>query len=76
MKDTIIKIENISKVYNLYKDPLDRLKEALHPFRRKYHQKYFALNDVTFNVKKGETVGIIGRNGCGKSTLLKIITVF
>jgi lipopolysaccharide transport system ATP-binding protein len=74
MKKSIIKIENISKVYNLYKDPLDRLKEALHPFRKKYHQKYFALKDVTFDVKKGETVGIVGRNGCGKSTLLKIIT--
>lgn len=69
-----ISVENISKVYRLYEQPVDRLKESLHPFRRKYHRDFHALDSVSFEVKKGETVGIIGQNGSGKSTLLKIIT--
>ena len=72
--DIAIKIENLTKVYQLYNKPQDRLKEALHPFRKSYHHDFYALNDVSFEVKKGETVGIIGKNGAGKSTLLKIIT--
>ena len=69
-----IKVKNLTKVYKLYEKPIDRLKESLNPFRRKYHREFYALKDVSFEVKKGETVGIIGRNGSGKSTLLKIIT--
>jgi len=72
--DIAIKVENLTKVYPLYKKPQDRLKEALHPFRKSYHHDFYALNDVSFEVKRGETVGIIGKNGAGKSTLLKIIT--
>lgn len=72
--DITIKVENLSKIYKLYNSPLDRLKEALSPIRRKYHHDFHALHDVSFEVKKGETVGIIGKNGSGKSTLLKIIT--
>lgn len=75
MPDTIaIKVENLTKVYKLYNSPIDRLKESLHPFRRKYHHDFYALHDVSFDVKKGESVGIIGKNGSGKSTLLKILT--
>lgn len=73
-KKTAIKVENLVKTYNLYNRPTDRLKESLHPFKKKYHTKFHALKDISFEVNKGETLGIIGKNGSGKSTLLKIIT--
>ena len=69
-----IEIKNISKIYPLYSNKRDKLKEALLPGNHKYHRDFHALNDVSFNVKRGECVGIIGLNGSGKSTLLKIIT--
>ena len=69
-----ITINHLTKVYKLYDRPVDRLKESLHPLKKKYHKDFYALNDVSFEIKKGETVGIIGKNGAGKSTLLKIIT--
>ena len=72
--ETAIDIHNISKVYKLYDKPSDRLKEALALSRKKIYTEHYALNDVSFQVNKGETVGIIGTNGAGKSTLLKIIT--
>ncbi|KAF0218755.1 MAG: lipopolysaccharide transport system ATP-binding [Geobacteraceae bacterium] len=75
MSDAIaIKVENLSKIYKLYNSPVDRLKESLHPLRRQYHHDFYALNDVSFEIKKGESLGIIGKNGSGKSTLLKILT--
>ena len=74
MSDVAIKVEGLTKIYRLYDDPVDRLKESLHPLRKKYHRDFYALNDVNFEIKKGETVGIIGKNGAGKSTLLKILT--
>lgn len=73
-KDIAIKVENLTKTYKLYDKPIDRLKESLHWRGKKYHKDFYALNDVRFEIKKGETVGIIGKNGSGKSTLLKIIT--
>lgn len=73
-KDIIINVENLSKIYKLYGKPIDRLKESINPFGRKYHRDFFALRDVSFDVKRGESIGIIGKNGSGKSTLLKIIT--
>ena len=72
-EDIAIHGENLSKVYKLYSKPIDRLIESLHPYKKRYHQDFFALHNVSFDIKKGETVGIIGRNGSGKSTLLKII---
>ena len=69
-----IKVDHVSKVYKIYSRPSDRLKEAVHPFHKNYHSPFYALNDISFNVEKGETVGIIGSNGSGKSTILKIIT--
>src|SRR6266487_2526405 len=70
--EVAIKVQNLTKIYKLYNSPQDRLKESLHPLRKKYHKDFYALRDVSFDIKKGETVGIIGKNGCGKSTLLKI----
>lgn len=74
MEDIAIKVENVSKVYKLYDKPSYRFKEALGLTKKKLHQDHYALNNVSFEVKKGETVGIIGTNGSGKSTILKIIT--
>ncbi len=72
--EVVIKVENLSKAYKLYDNPVDRLKESIHPFRKQYHRDFYALNDISFEVKKGESLGIIGKNGSGKSTLLKILT--
>jgi len=74
MSNYVIDIKNISKKYNLYKKPRDRIKEALSPFKKKYHDEFFALKDINVQVEKGNMVGFIGENGSGKSTLLKIIT--
>lgn len=73
-KSTVVKVQNISKIYKLYENPIDRVKEALHPLKKKYHKDFNALNNVSFELKRGEALGIIGRNGNGKSTLLKIIS--
>lgn len=72
--DLAIKVDTLSKVYHLFDSPKDRIKEALHPWRKKFHKDFYALDKVSFEVHKGETFGIIGQNGGGKSTLLKIIS--
>ena len=69
-----IRVQDVTKVYRLYDKPIDRLKESLSLSHKNYHRDFFALNGISFKVKKGETVGIIGTNGSGKSTILKIIT--
>ncbi|GAA0834732.1 ABC transporter ATP-binding protein [Paenibacillus glucanolyticus] len=74
MIEKSIKVSGLSKSYKLYDKQSDRLKEVLNPFKKKYHKDFYALSDISFDVNKGETVGIIGKNGSGKSTLLKIIT--
>lgn len=79
--DTVISVRQLSKMYPLYNRPEDRLKQFVYPRlsrligkpHRSYFREFWALRDVSFNVRKGETVGIIGRNGSGKSTLLQII---
>ena len=73
-EDIAISVNDVSKMYKLYDNPMDRLKESLGLSRKKKYKEHYALNHVSFQVKKGETVGIIGTNGSGKSTILKIIT--
>ena len=74
MQKVAIKVTNVSKIYKLYDTPAARMKDALGLARKKNYREHAALHDVTLEIKKGETVGIIGTNGSGKSTLLKIIT--
>lgn len=79
--DIAIKIENLSKAYQIYENPRDRLKQFFIPKLQRligrpsqqYFREFSALNNISFEVKKGETIGIVGRNGSGKSTLLQII---
>ncbi len=74
MSETAILVDHVSKLYKLYDNPMDRLKESLGLSRKKRYKEHYALRDVNFEVKMGEAVGIIGTNGSGKSTILKIIT--
>ena len=68
-----IEVTGLSKCYQIYDKPSDRLKQMLMRGRKQYYKEFWALKDVSFKIKKGETVGIIGRNGSGKSTLLQMI---
>ncbi len=68
-----ISARNLGKCYAIYNTPKDKLKEVLCFGRRNYHRDFWALRDISFDIKRGETVGIIGRNGSGKSTLLQIL---
>lgn len=73
--ESVIKVNHVSKVYKIYNDPKDRFKEAMGIGEKKqYHKDYYALRDLSFEVGKGEIVGVVGRNGSGKSTILKILT--
>jgi lipopolysaccharide transport system ATP-binding protein len=80
-KEIAIRVSNLSKVFQIYQRPEDRLKQFvfsfLHRFTgfksKEFYRQFCALNDINFEVKRGETVGVIGRNGAGKSTLLQII---
>jgi len=80
--DIAISVDNLSKCYRIYDRPEDRLKQSIVPrlqrfvgkTSRNYFREFWALKDICFEVKRGESVGIIGRNGAGKSTLLQIIT--
>lgn len=74
MDNLAIKVEDVSKVYKLYNKPSERLLDALGLANRNRFKDHRALDGVSFEVKRGETIGIIGTNGSGKSTILKIIT--
>ncbi len=69
----IIVVKDVTKTYKLYAKPSNRVKEAFHPGRKKYHTPFNAVENVSFTIQRGDTVGIIGRNGSGKSTILQII---
>ncbi|MBR4706948.1 MAG: ABC transporter ATP-binding protein, partial [Pseudobutyrivibrio sp.] len=74
MSDYVINVEHVDKVYKLYDSNRARVADTLGLSRKKHYKEHFALKDMTFQVKKGECVGLIGTNGSGKSTILKIIT--
>lgn len=74
MTDEMVKITDLTKEYRLYNGPGDRVREVFSITGKKYSRSFRALNGINIDVKRGETVGIIGTNGAGKSTLLKIIT--
>lgn len=71
--EPVISVQGLSKCYNIYDHPRDRLLQMLCRGRRQYFREFWALHNVSFDIPKGQTVGIIGRNGSGKSTLLQLI---
>ncbi|UZT06034.1 ABC transporter ATP-binding protein [Clostridium sp. LQ25] len=70
----VINVQHLKKIYPLYNNNKDKIKEAFSITGKKYHKDFYAIKDVNFSIEKGECVGIIGLNGSGKSTLLKILS--
>jgi lipopolysaccharide transport system ATP-binding protein len=71
--DVVISVKNLTKTYRIFGHPGDRIKQALTFGRSRYYSDFTALKDVSFEIKRGESLGVIGRNGSGKSTLLQLI---
>jgi lipopolysaccharide transport system ATP-binding protein len=71
--DVVIQADNLSKLYRIYGHPSDRLKQSFFGGKRNYYREFWALREVSFSVRRGQSLGIIGRNGSGKSTLLQLI---
>lgn len=74
MSDYAIRVSDVSKMYKLYNRNRDRVIDAFGLSKKPHYREHYALHGLSFDVKRGETVGIIGTNGAGKSTILKIIT--
>jgi len=73
-KEIVVRANHLTKAYKIYSKRNDIVKEAFSVSRKKYHNLYYSLADVSFEIEKGEMLGIIGENGAGKSTLLKVLT--
>lgn len=73
MSEVAIRVDDVSKLYKLYDKPSDRLKESLGLTRKKLYKEHYALHNVSFDVKRGETVGIIGTNGSGNLRFLRLL---
>ena len=71
--NTIVQCTNLGKCYQIYNEPKDRLKQIIRRGSKQYFKEFWALRDINFEIKQGESLGIIGRNGSGKSTLLQLI---
>lgn len=72
-EEIVVSARNLGKAYRLFGHPGDRVKQFFSLGLKRYHREYTALRDVSFDIRRGETIGIIGRNGSGKSTLLQLI---
>lgn len=72
--DIAIRVDDVTKIYKLYDRNRDRLRDSLGLTRKPRYKEHYALHNISFDVHKGECIGIIGTNGAGKSTILKIIT--
>ena len=68
-----ISVEELTKKYEVYDKPINRLKQSLYRGKKNFFREYKALDNISFKINQGETIGIVGKNGSGKSTLLQII---
>ena len=73
-QETVISVKEISKFFEIYEKPSHRLWQMICRGHKQFYRPFWALADISFEVARGECVGIIGRNGAGKSTLLQVIT--
>src|SRR5688572_5721241 len=72
--DHVIVVNNLGKRYQMYRRPHERLLQSIFRGKKKFYKDFWALRNVSFSIKQGETVGIVGRNGSGKTTLLQLIS--
>ncbi len=73
MSEIALSLKQVSKKFPIYDSPLQRLREAVHPKRKKYHREFWALRDISLDLEAGTTLGILGQNGSGKTTILQLM---